>query len=114
MAQDWIMVRLLRSTHEALERTRLSMQVADLQGQITLRRDPRHRVSLDQVIERLVAMRDRHHERVRKSKERRRQHIPILPAPAAESGNAQCVPFVEDVGAGLEVEDILDPPLPVN
>lgn len=93
MAKDWIMVRLLESTHAALERTRLSMQTADLMGLITLTRDPRHRVSLDQVVMRLVAMRDAHHRRARKQKERRRRHVPILPAPPERSGPGQCLPL---------------------
>lgn len=72
MAGDWIMVRLLRTTRAELERVRDSMELADSMGLIELVRDPRERVSLDQVIRRLIGFRERHAERVRRSKARRR------------------------------------------
>lgn len=77
------------------------MQVAEDMGAIRLAHDPRGRVSLDQVVERLVAMRDAHHRRARKQKERRRRHVPILPAPLVEDVGAQCGTLVEGEGAGL-------------
>lgn len=72
MAKDWIMVRLERATHRQLQEVRAQMEHADALGQIDLTRDDRDRVSLDQVIARLIAFRERHAERRRRSAARRR------------------------------------------
>jgi len=101
MAKDWIMVRLLETTHAALERTRVSMQTADLMGMITLSRDTRGRVSLDQVITRLIAMRDAHHRRARKQRERGRPHVPILPDVPPATADDQCRPLDAAAVPGL-------------
>ena len=67
MAKDWIMVRIGRDTHRMLQDVRASMEVADLTGHVTLERDDRDRVSLDQVVRRLIAFRERHAARRRRS-----------------------------------------------
>jgi hypothetical protein len=72
MATEWIMVRLDRHTHAELERVRASMMIADAMGLVELHQDSRGRVSLSQVIDRLIAFRERHAARARRSKERRR------------------------------------------
>jgi hypothetical protein len=72
MATNWIMVRIDRATHVELERVRASMMVGEMMGLTQLDRDSRDRVSLSQVIGRLIAFRDRHAARARRSKERRR------------------------------------------
>lgn len=70
--QNWIMVRVDRETHGDLERVRASMLVGELMGLTELEHDFRDRVSLSQVIGRLIAFRDRHAERSRRSRARRR------------------------------------------
>ena len=72
MATDWIMVRIDRATHAELERVRNSMLIGEMMGLSQLERDNRDRVSLSQVIGRLIAFRDRHAARARRSKARRR------------------------------------------
>ena len=69
---NWIMVRVDRETHGDLERVRASMLVGELMGLTELEHDFRNRVSLSQVIARLIAFRDRHAERSRRAKARRR------------------------------------------
>jgi hypothetical protein len=71
-AKDWIMVRIDRDTHRELCRVREEMETADMMKLITLERDDRDRVSLDQVIRRLVSMRDKHAERRERSALKRR------------------------------------------
>ena len=71
MAKDYTHVRLEPPTLRELERVRASMLVGEMMGLNVLQHDPRHRVSLDQVIRRLIAFRDRHAERSRRSKARR-------------------------------------------
>lgn len=66
------MVRIDLAVHAALERVRTSMMVGEMMGLTQLDRDNRERVSLSQVIGRLIAFRDRHAARARRSKERRR------------------------------------------
>jgi hypothetical protein len=73
MARDWIMVRIDPAVHAQLERVRASMLVGEMMGQRTLEHDPRHRVSLSQVIAQLIAFRDKHAERARRAKEKRRK-----------------------------------------
>lgn len=72
MASDWIMVRIDTAVHADLERVRSSMLVGELMGLSQLEHDFRDRVSLSQVIGRLIAFRERHAERARRSRERRR------------------------------------------
>ncbi len=73
MAEDWIMVRVSRTTHALLEQQRQSMEVGDAQGQRELVRDDRGRVSLSQIIAELCYLRERHRARVRASNARRRR-----------------------------------------
>jgi hypothetical protein len=70
--QNWIMVRVDRDTHGDLERVRASMLVGELMGLSELEHDFRNRVSLSQVIGRLIAFRDRAAERSRRSHARRK------------------------------------------
>jgi hypothetical protein len=89
MAADWIMVRMMRSTHSELERVRASMRLGDWQGKILLVRDTRGRVSLDQVIQRLIAFREAHKARVRRSKARRRSTTySSASSPANDAGSS--------------------------
>jgi hypothetical protein len=78
MATEWIMVRIDRRTHAALERVRESMRLGAEIGLRDLETDNRDRVSLDQVIRVLIEMRDNHAERRRRSamkrKEKGRKH----------------------------------------
>lgn len=60
MTDDWIMVRLRRSTRARLEEVRDSLLRAHEQGKIGLEMDTRDRVSLDQVIDILIDQRKRH------------------------------------------------------
>jgi hypothetical protein len=80
MAKEWVMVRLTRETHAALERIRSSMEVAEEMQLVQLERDHTSHVSLNQVIERLIAMREAHAERRQRSNAARRRK----PAAAAE------------------------------
>jgi hypothetical protein len=73
MAGDWIMVRIDRATHADLERVRRSMLIGEAMGLTRLQHDHRNRVSLSQVIARLIAFRDRHAERARRSKGKRQR-----------------------------------------
>lgn len=70
---DWIMVRLKRETHKALCDVRSTMEVAEEMQLRELVRDPRGRVSLDQVIMELVYFKLRHAERRAKSAAKRKQ-----------------------------------------
>lgn len=71
MADDWIMVRVDRAVHTQLEAVRRSMLLGELMGLSRLEHDFRDRVSLSQVIARLIGFRQRHAERVRKAKANR-------------------------------------------
>jgi hypothetical protein len=95
MAGDWIMVRLLRTTHSELERVRASMELGEWMGLTELERDPRHRVSLDQIIRRLIRFRDRHAERARRSKARRKAAAAAAASAVTEGG----VPQARDLTA---------------
>jgi hypothetical protein len=72
MASVTIMVRVDRRTHAALERVRESMLLGEAMGLAELSKDFRDRFSLDKVIVRLIAFRDRAAERSRRSKARRK------------------------------------------
>lgn len=67
MSKEWIIVRLQRGTHRQLQAVRESMRVADVAGLIDLEKDNRDRVSLDEVIRKLIAFRERHAARRRRS-----------------------------------------------
>jgi hypothetical protein len=73
MTSNWIMVRIDKAVHADLERVRTSMLVGELMGLNQLEHDFRDRVSLSQIVERLIAFRDRHAARARRSRERRRE-----------------------------------------
>lgn len=70
-AKRWIMVRIDPDTHRELCRVREEMETADMMKLIALDRDNRDRVSLDQIIRRLIAMRDKHAERRSRSAAKR-------------------------------------------
>jgi hypothetical protein len=72
MAEDWIMVRLHRTTHAELVRIRDSLRIAEAMQLLELPHDDRDRVSLDAVIRRLCEIRKRHAERRRASAARKR------------------------------------------
>jgi len=72
MAEEWIMVRLHRTTHAELVRIRDSLRIAEAMRLLELEHDDRDRVSLDQVIRRLCEIRRRHAERRQASAARRR------------------------------------------
>lgn len=83
MNADYAHIRVRKSTLADLERVKASMQLADAMGLIDLDKPDGTRTSLDAVIRRLIAFRDKHAERARRSKSRRRRA-----APEAEKGNA--------------------------
>jgi hypothetical protein len=83
------MVRLKRDTRRQLEEVRESMRVAEELGQVELEKDDRDRVSLDQVIRRLIAFRARHADRRRRSSARRRQAKRVAAASADASPEAE-------------------------
>jgi len=68
MAKDWIMVRVERSTRRELERVRQSMLTGEMMGLSELSKDNRDRFSLDAKILRLIAFRDKHAARSKKSR----------------------------------------------
>jgi hypothetical protein len=73
MANDWIMVRLQRATHAELLRVRDSLELAEAVGLRELERDHRQQiVSLDQVVRVLIAFRDKHAERRKRSAAQRK------------------------------------------
>jgi len=67
MATSWIMVRVSKATHAALEAARESMKLGQEMGLRTLPCDDRDRVSLSAVIDVLLDARERHLKRARKS-----------------------------------------------
>jgi hypothetical protein len=67
------MVRIDRGTRAALERVRVSLITAEEMGLVALDHDDRDRVSLSQVIDRLIAFRDRHASRRWEASARRKQ-----------------------------------------
>jgi len=82
MEKTWVMVRITRDTHAALCRIRESMELAEEMQLVQLTRDHTSHVSLNQVIERLIAARDKHAERRQRSNARRRK-------PAATSADPE-------------------------
>jgi hypothetical protein len=72
MAKEWTHVRVAPETLAELNRVRDSMRIAEAMHLVELDHDDRDRVSLDQVIRRLLEMRRRHAERRRASAARRR------------------------------------------
>jgi hypothetical protein len=72
MSSEWIQVRIDVATHAQLERVRTSMLIGEAMGLTELEHDFRDRVSLSQVIDRLIAFRDKHAERSKRSKQKRR------------------------------------------
>ena len=72
MSDEWIMVRLHRTTHTDLVRVRDSLRIAEAMRLLELEHDDRDRVSLDQVVRRLLEIRRRHAERRRASAARKR------------------------------------------
>ena len=70
-ADEWTLLRIRRSTKQALERMRASMETGESMGLHTFTRDFSGRVGLDQVIMRLVEFKDKHSERSRRSRIRR-------------------------------------------
>jgi hypothetical protein len=87
MSKDWVIVRVTKEVHDALNRVRASMEVADELRTLELDRDTRGRVSLSHIIERLIAQRDAHAARRSRSNNRRRRTPAADPAesPPAES-----------------------------
>jgi hypothetical protein len=71
--KTWVIVRVTAEVHQALNRVRESMELADELRTIELERDSRDRVSLSHVIERLIAQRDAHAARRSRSNSRRRR-----------------------------------------
>lgn len=72
---DWVMVRVRRETHAELRRVEMSLRIAEDQGQLELSKDERDRVSIDQVVRRLIAIRDGHAARRQKAQQRRRDRM---------------------------------------
>lgn len=71
-ARQYTHVRIERDTYDALRAVRESMEIGDAVGLREFRRDQLDRVSIDQVIQALIAFRDKHRERRRKNAAKRR------------------------------------------
>jgi len=84
MNDRWTLVKLSKATRERLEKVRESMLLADAVGLRNLERDNRDRVSLDQVVNLLIDIREKHAARRKRSAERRRGRKPVDPGPLAE------------------------------
>lgn len=108
MGDEWIMVRVKRSTYQQLERVRNSFRVAETMGWGELEFDSRGRVSLSQVIELLIRHRDLHHARVRRSKARRR--VRQLRQDSGNGGGAgDLEDLVRDIADGDDMGNDFDP-----
>ena len=68
MTKEWVMVRVQRTTHRALQEVRASLMRAAESGQVSLDLDHCDRFSLDGVILSLIALRKRHAERRTRSR----------------------------------------------
>jgi len=88
MEKPWTMIRVTRDTHAALNRVRASMELADELQTIELRRDRSGHVSLDQVIERLIAAREQHAARRSRANARRRRPATVE-APASDANQVE-------------------------
>lgn len=73
MNDRWTLVKISKATRDRLERVRDSMLLADSVGLRNLERDNRDRVSLDQVVNLLIDLRERHAERRKRSASKRRK-----------------------------------------
>lgn len=86
MNDRWTLVKVSKATRERLERVRDSMLLADSVGLRNLERDNRDRVSLDQVIELLIDMRDQHARRRKRSAANRRKKKAVQAALVSDPG----------------------------
>ena len=104
MMKDWTLVRLRKSTVKELERVRASMLIAEDMGLVEFTRDPSSRVGLDQIIMRLVAFRDKHAERAKRSRSnRRRKSVSGSQGGETASGNPSSdLPAAADDQGGLD------------
>jgi hypothetical protein len=73
MVRQYTHIRIERDTYTALRAVRESMELGDAVGLRDFRRDQLDRVSIDQVIQALIAFRDKHKERRRKSAANRKR-----------------------------------------
>jgi hypothetical protein len=71
IGEEWVMVRLKRSTHASLCAVRESLLIAYERGQLALEMDARGRVSFDQVIDLLIQKRSEHAARRKKAAKKR-------------------------------------------
>jgi hypothetical protein len=85
MGSKWVLVRVSASTKAALERVRASMMLAHDVGLLDFAPDLRDRVGLDQVILRLIEIREKHAARRKRSAARRsRKQPPATAEPQPE------------------------------
>jgi hypothetical protein len=82
---EYTHIRVLKETLAELERVKVSMRLADAMGLVELHKPDGTRVSLDTVIQRLIAFRARHAERARRSRARRRRPAAECTEPDASS-----------------------------
>jgi hypothetical protein len=91
------MVRIDPDTHRELCRIREEMANAEMMGLIELSRDNRERVSLDQIIRRLIAMRDKHAERRQRSAANRKSKGKREEIKTEEVSEQNGIPVTESV-----------------
>jgi hypothetical protein len=89
MAKVWTYVRITCDTHKELCRVRESLRIAEMMGVVTLEPDNRNRVSLDQVITRLISIRDKHSERRKRSASRRASRKATKQPQPTDNGQAE-------------------------
>jgi len=83
MNDRWTLVKISKATRDRLEKVRDSMLLADSVGLRSLERDNRDRVSLDQVVNLLIDIREKHAARRKRSAAKRRTHRTLTPEEAA-------------------------------
>lgn len=75
MADDWVMVRVRKTTAARLRTVEKSLRIAHEQGKIALDFDSQNRVAFDQIIDLLCQRQFEHADRGRKSKRKRREKL---------------------------------------
>jgi hypothetical protein len=115
MATDWIMVRVSKATHARLLAVRESLFRAEENGQVSLDRDPRDRVSIDQIINRLIDARSAHAARRNKTR-RTAQHqtAAVLPVPSAAQVTTAEPTAVEPVAVETVSQTVIDAVFTLN
>lgn len=87
MLKGWTLLRIREETKRELERVRTSMEVGESMGLHGFTRDQAGRVGLDQVIMRLIQARDKHAERSRRSRTRRKSKPSTIAGDTDQAGD---------------------------